>query len=253
MVNCLGLDDDLDPVEVVELVEKVFDIEIANHEAEAILTVGQMYDLLLQKILANEINRKCASAMAFYRLRRALNNIEPKGKLTPATDLSQYGTLSVKRLFRKLAEGAELRMPGQAITPLARTVTTLLLIVFVVLPLLGLASIISHGLGGPEIPHLLVAPAWLVWVASLPLIALVDYVDPNRLAKDSRTLGDLAKKTAPLNFGRLVNLGASARESEIWDALIEVLSGFSNFPADQISRDTYFLEYSTRDHLKRVA
>ena len=64
MANTLGLDDDLDGVELVRDSEKAFEIKIANNEAERLLTVGQLYDLLLSKIPVDDAQRKCASAMS---------------------------------------------------------------------------------------------------------------------------------------------------------------------------------------------
>jgi acyl carrier protein len=70
MPNTLGLDDDLEPVEVVRHLERIFDIRVSNEEAESIFNVGEFYDLLLDKIPSNDADRKCASAMTFYRIRR---------------------------------------------------------------------------------------------------------------------------------------------------------------------------------------
>jgi hypothetical protein len=103
MVNSLGLDDDLDGVEIVKLVELAFDIRIANEDAEAITNVGELYDLLLNKIPRDETNRKCAGAMAFYRLRRALVDLRTANKLAPGSDMASWSSIYAKPLFRELA------------------------------------------------------------------------------------------------------------------------------------------------------
>ena len=71
MPNTLGLDDDLDGVEVVRDLERIFDIKVSNEEAERIFTVGEFHDLLLSKLSPNEADKKCATAITFYRIRRA--------------------------------------------------------------------------------------------------------------------------------------------------------------------------------------
>jgi hypothetical protein len=88
MLKTLGVDDDLDPVEVVIEIEKAFDIEISASEAEAIFNVGQLFDLLRGKVQAGDANRKCASAMAFYRIRCALNDLRLDIGRSPSYDLS---------------------------------------------------------------------------------------------------------------------------------------------------------------------
>jgi acyl carrier protein len=87
MPNTLGLDDDLDPVEVVQLLERVFDIEVSQEEADRISTVGDFYEVLLRKIPPDEADRKCASAVAFYRIRAALRRLGHGDRLTPASGM----------------------------------------------------------------------------------------------------------------------------------------------------------------------
>lgn len=70
MANTLGLDDDLDRVEVVQVDESAFNTKIANEEAEAIVTVGEMFDLLRGKIVGSATARKCASASVQFSQRR---------------------------------------------------------------------------------------------------------------------------------------------------------------------------------------
>jgi hypothetical protein len=47
MPNSLGLDDDLDGVEVVRDLERIFDIKVSNEEGERIFTVGEFHDPLV--------------------------------------------------------------------------------------------------------------------------------------------------------------------------------------------------------------
>src|ERR1700734_2776145 len=87
MPNTLGLDDDLDGVEVVQDLKRIFDIMVSRQEAARIFNVGEFHDLLLQKIPPDEAGGKCASAMAFYRIRRALRCLGHDHDLTPASGI----------------------------------------------------------------------------------------------------------------------------------------------------------------------
>lgn len=49
-LNTVDLDDDLGDTELLEAIEEIFDIRIEDHEAEELLSVGQLYDLVRTKI-----------------------------------------------------------------------------------------------------------------------------------------------------------------------------------------------------------
>jgi hypothetical protein len=79
----------------VRRLERVFDIEVAAEDVSRVFTIGDFHDLLLSKIPPNEADRKCASAMAFYRIKGALQRLPSIGRfiLTPG---SRIGRTQVK-------------------------------------------------------------------------------------------------------------------------------------------------------------
>ena len=240
MANTLGLDDDLDPVEVVQVVESAFNVKIANNEAEAVFTVGEMFDLLREKIAGNAMDRKCASAMAFYRLRRALAARCADSRLTPASDLSWLRNTYTKEFVRTLEQETGLRLPKPANSWIGRVGATVALLATVgALAAVGmaLATLFFNRWNGDAIA----GSAVFLLFGGLIVGGLLAYFDPGRLPKQCVTLGDLAKKTANLSYGLLVNQGADASESQIWKVLTEVLSDFTRVPSTAIHRDTYFL------------
>ena len=63
----------LDIVELVMEVEAAFDIAIDDRDAERILTVGDLFRYVLEKLeLRDRVAHPCVSGAIFYRLRRAL-------------------------------------------------------------------------------------------------------------------------------------------------------------------------------------
>ena len=84
-MNTLGLDDDWEPVEVVEGVEAAFDIRVTDSEAATLLRVGDLHRLLRNRFSnSQEASGHCATAMTYYRLRRALTNLNvDKGTIRP--------------------------------------------------------------------------------------------------------------------------------------------------------------------------
>jgi hypothetical protein len=69
----LGLDDDLDGVEIAQSLEASFGAKFSNKEAEDCRTVGDIFTLLQSHLVRDHRSSSgCASAMAFYRLRRTV-------------------------------------------------------------------------------------------------------------------------------------------------------------------------------------
>ena len=65
---------DLEDVEILQEVERVFGISITDREAEQTFTVGQLCDLLDAKY-GGGATEVCLSQIAFHRLRRALREL----------------------------------------------------------------------------------------------------------------------------------------------------------------------------------
>src|SRR5215469_17808191 len=102
MANSLGLDDDLDGVELVRDIERAFQIKITDEEATNIFVVGELHELLVQKLSTDEGGRKCASAMAFYRLRNALRRQGIDHQLVPQADIRFLEPKGIKVVFARL-------------------------------------------------------------------------------------------------------------------------------------------------------
>lgn len=227
MQNTLGLDDDLDGIELVQELELVFDVEVSDREAERILTVGEFYDLLLSKLPQNDADKKCTTAMAFYRLRSALRLLGYGDKLAPASDIRALERGGTKSNLKKLASKAGLRMP--------KTVSTRggqLAALFGFILVLAGVSWVSPEAGSMALGTM----AALIFAG-----AILQYADPGKLPPHCVTLGDLARRAAPLNYGRLIKMGARHRDQDIWEFLVEALSGYA-LPKSEINRDTVFLE-----------
>src|SRR5260370_26116189 len=113
--NTLGLDDDLEPVEVRETLEAAFDMRFSNAEALACLTVGDVYEIVRGRFSSSGDGRTgCVSAMAFYRLRRAFSRLSVEPKLRPNVELNRVTDLTAKALFKELGSRTDFRMPRHA-------------------------------------------------------------------------------------------------------------------------------------------
>lgn len=231
MPNTLGLDDDLDGVELVQLLERAFDLTIHDKEAEQIITVGDIYDLLVRKIPANESSRKCASAMAFYRLRQGIRALGFDERLTPSSDIRFLERDGAKEAFKSLEKQTGLLMPRLRLSAIGR-IGCLAAPVFS--SIVAVAAYKFDYVGGGA----------AIGLAFLSLVAfgwIIISLDRGRLTEDCFKLADLAKKTTALNYGRLVKLGAGRRNNEIWDNLVELVSDYC-LSKSEITRDTFCLK-----------
>ena len=85
-------------------------------------------------------------------------------------------------------------------------------------------------------------PLWFTGIAVGVLGLSMIRIDPGRLLDDCQTLGGLTRKVAGLNFGHLHDQGAKARDLDIWNALLEVLSEHTILPKAEIRPETLILQ-----------
>jgi hypothetical protein len=233
MPNTLGLDDDLDGVEVVRDLQLFFDIKVSNEEAERIFTVGEFHDLLLRKIPGNEADRKCAGAMTFFRLRGALRRLGYGQEFTPASDMRILERGSAKSNLKELERESGLDLPKAVVTRIGCLAA---LFCFFAISTIGILCLLPAPPG--SLLALLAGSA--VLLGPLAAGAIIKYIDPGRLPANCATLADLTKKTALINYGRLIRMGARHRDDDIWDNLLEAPSRYA-LPKSEITRETFFL------------
>jgi hypothetical protein len=234
MPNTLGLDDDLDGVEIVDELGRVFDVTLSVEEAEAIMTVGDLYDLLLRKLSPGDGEGKCTTAMAFYRIRRALGSVGYGDDLRPASDLTFLEQGGIEPNWSKIAAQADLHLPATASTPTVGRIGLACIFLMPIMTFCFERTVSSAATG----------------LALGVLMAFVVFgCDPGRLPANCRTLGELSRRAAIVNYGRLAGMGARHRASDTWENLLEMLSRWK-LPKSEIGRDTYFLESQLRKRAK---
>jgi hypothetical protein len=227
MLQTLGLDDD-DASDALVAVEKAFDVKITAADAGQIYNVGDLFGILRGKIEGGDGDRKCASAMAFYRVRRALNDLSANAGRSPSHDLTRLHRVYTKSFVKSLEEKSGLRLPRPSPGWIGD---------------LGVALMLGGMLGAlATMSRPLVPVALVIFVGGMIVGGALVHFDRGRLPTNCRTLGALAKKAENLSFGRLVNEGADARDGHLWKALAGILADLAGVPADQIAPETYFLQ-----------
>jgi hypothetical protein len=223
MRSSLGLYGDLDDVELLEDVERAFRIRLPR-ELPHCHTVGDLFELIVDRLPDGDPEAgRCATAMAFYRLRRAVLTLAPDVTLRPATPLDGLSSVPVRSLDRAFRKAEGVRVPDSC-RP-ARGGPALLLAV--ALPI----GILLSG-----------APVWAALLA-LPLSAALYQLSPLRFPRQIKTIGDLAERVAAHNVGMLAARGGRLGPAEAWRALRTICASHSMMvDADGIGADTLILD-----------
>lgn len=223
MSNTLDLDPEWGAIDLLEEVESSFGIRIANEEAERCSTVGDLYDVICaQAPQWDEQSGSCASSAAFYRVRRSLAP-QDKAAVSPASPLA-HADMSANSLFNSLRSETGLRLPSLEPTAIGVIGSWIFLVGF------------FGGLGA------LFTGAWAlsgIGALVLALGLLLIQVDPARLPNGIATVGDLVRRTVPLNVQELMQSGA--RPPARWSVLVALAAEHGSLPRDQIGPGTFLL------------
>ena len=220
MTSSLGLAGDLDDVDLVEDVEAAFGVRLADDEIERCSTVGHLFELIEARLPGMPSGQSCATAMCFYRLRRALQPYSAIA-LKPKTSIAALGAVPVRKLHQIIATECGLRPPPQYIT------------LWGCLALL-LAVSLPFGLFAVGIP-------WWVALPSAALGIVLYRLAPIQLPGEVETFGDLVKIVASRSIGALAGRGARLGPKEAWQAFKDVLSDHTQLSKDEIGPETLLL------------
>ena len=117
MRTSLGLAGDLDDVELVEDIEQAFGVRLPDSELSKCQTVGDLFEMIVTRLPDNGVTaNRCATAMCFYRLRRAIHTLAPDRQLRPSTPISTIADLPVRSIYRAMQAGERLRPPNPYIS-----------------------------------------------------------------------------------------------------------------------------------------
>jgi hypothetical protein len=222
--NTLGLDDDLDSVELLIAIERAFDVKITDQDAATVSTMGDLYDVVMSK-LEGAGGEKCRTSMAFYRVRRAFKAVLGDIDIRPDTALNAIWNRSPKLLFARTQRHCDLRLASLTSTDISGFGALLIVAVIFGAPILLIAKVNGW---------LILALAGGLGAAGFTLTRL----DPLAFGPTMVTVSDLARRTATQNYGALISLGGRSDAKAIWVALVEVAGAFSE-PAPRKDRAGY--------------
>lgn len=220
MTNTLDLDPEWGAIDLIEEVEEVFGFKITKEEADRCATVGDLYAVVLDHVPAWNAQRgKCSSSMTFYRIRRSLDPDRRLG-INPRCDIP-VGERPLK-LFKKLSRETSLRFPSPRMTSIG---------------MLG-GLLFSAGLLAAIVALLI--GSWLVSCVAL-MISLLGmlpmWADRGQLPAGVTTVGELVRRTAPLNARELQANGG--RPADRWSILAALAAEHGSLTPAEITGETF--------------
>jgi hypothetical protein len=251
--NSLNLRGDGDELDVIYDVERIFDVKLTNREAEALRTVGDLYDLILSKRRSvDHDTRACLSQASFYRLRRAFAEMGLARAIEPTTPLEQAissisGTKSIQETWKELGRTARLHLPplevrwlpGNDVSLWGKIAGWLGIFVSGAVVTFALHHVTGMNAGWAILSNILVLP--LFGVAG----ALFLQRCFGTISRRIETVGDLAREAAGFTFRNLWQEKKGYGPSDLWFALVAILRPISSHK-DPIYRETTFFARQTR-------
>ncbi len=243
MPNSLGLCDDVDDVELIEDIEASFGVTFSGEETVTWFTVGDIFESLRRRFPDTAVaGEKCATSMAFYRLRRAIPERQDTSRLRPHTPLESLTQLSAKEWLRLLGNRSGLRLPRYVLS--WRGMIGVYMIVASVITAFGLL------LGAARMGE--------AWLGLAPFVlagigVMLIRVDGGVFPKGCKTLGELARRVVTMNFGYFLAEGADPREGGLWTALVDLLAQHTQLPKLEIASDTWLLHRQSKGKVDQRA
>lgn len=223
MANSLDLDPEWGSLDLIEEVEAAFGIKMEDAHLKDLWTVGDLYDVICKLSPQwDDHDGSCASSVTFYRIRKSLGPVD-RALFTPRSRLSLNG-ISPNQFFKMLEADSGLRLPSVPSTNIG-------LFGF----LLCLVGILGSFAALFEREWTIAAIAVLVAAAGIGFLR----ADPGKIPDGIETVGDLVKRTVPLNVQTLATSGA--RPPDRWSLLVGLSAEHGLLRPDEIGPDTFLL------------
>jgi len=213
----------LDGVELLIAVEEKFGISITDEEAQRLITVGQLYNLIVSKLPTSDT---CGSMIVFNRLRRGFQAVGiSRGEISPETLLAPLLPLGRRRrLWTHLSSVSQLKLPGLR-RPLWVKGMLIVVAILLTLSVLFLGPGLSASIAAALLSTIVLA------IASRPAAL--------QLPDGCTTVADLAQVLVT-SFSFL-SAPRPGRE-EVWSLLVDMVVRIGGVPAAQVTPHARFVD-----------
>jgi acyl carrier protein len=203
----------LDTVELVMEIEDAFDISIPDDRASTMLTVGDVYEFILEKTADSTLKSSiCLTAATFYDLRRHLRSLGlSHSSIRPKTALDLAIPLIGRRAYwQALSSQMDLRFPRLGRPSWLVLLNSMLVAIVVYAAFLGFTQ--KNEATG-------VFAAIVLGVTSSAVMLLLTRPFAIYPASNRSTIRDLVTNLVAMNYNKLAARYSTRNPTDIWNAL----------------------------------
>lgn len=223
----VGVVGDGDEVAIIEAIEDVFKVAIMDEEAESIRTLEDAHSVICSKLPNDENEQtKCLTAMAYYRLNRALPG-HGKTKLSERVEAPQ--AVNPREFQKQLEEGSGLHLPF-----LTSSSTWVNAIGWAILATWTVGPVLFSGSSATAVGLIILVLNFAIW----RFAARID----QRVWIYDGTLADLSRRASKENIGHLVSEGGKWTGADVWTAMTKIISDETGFPAERMRPAMTFID-----------
>ncbi|QDV23104.1 acyl carrier protein [Aureliella helgolandensis] len=203
----------LDVVELVMEIEEAFGISLPDDRAGKMLTVGDVYEFILEKTADTTLKSStCLTAAAFYQLRRHLRSLGlPHSKVRPKTKLERAIPLLGRRSYwLTLSSRMDLQFPRLGRPSWLALVNCMLVAIVVSASFLGFAQ------QGVLVGIFAAVVSGVICSAILMFLTSPFAIYP---ASNCVTIRDLVTNLVAINYNTLATRYSTRNPTDVWTAL----------------------------------
>ncbi len=203
----------LDTVELVMEIEEAFDISIPDDRASKMLTVGDVYNFILEKTADSTLKSStCLTAAAFYELRRHVRSLGlSHSSIRPKTQLDRVIPLIGRRAYwQALSSRMDLRFPRLGRPSWLALLNCMLVAIGVSAAFLGFAqqSVVAG-----------IFAAAMCGVGSSVILMFLTQSFAIYPASTCSTIRDLVTNLVAINYNTLATRYSTRNPTDVWNAL----------------------------------
>lgn len=226
----------LDGVELIIAAEETFGVVIADEEAERVVTVDDLFQLIHSKICPPN-NSKCITASTFYALRRILAkhlNLDRRA-ISKESRLDALVPLDGRReLWRVIAKDAELVLPDLIRNQLLNYALMVIPAVSLLYGAVGIAVDAINDMNALIVASIGLAVAYALAKATEPLKIHFD--------QNTQTMDALTRTVLANNFSKISNDGREWSDADLYQSYIELVSQQLGIEKSKIKRHHKFVD-----------
>ncbi len=203
----------LDTIELVMEIEEAFDISIPDDRASKMLTVGDVYEFILEKTAdATLKSSTCLTAAAFYDLRRHLRFLGlAQSEIRPKTKLERVFPLIGRRSYwQTLSSRIDLRFPRLGRPSWLALLNCMLVAIVVSASFLGFAQ--QNVVAG-------IFAAVVLGAISSAILMFLTQPFAIYPASTCSTIRDLVTNLVAINYNTLATRYSTRNPTDVWNAL----------------------------------